>query len=70
MGYLDVENSYWHSFIDTSDNKFLITPLKLTYKLLFKMEKETHFNSDIKFEFGTGENIIINLKNVELFEFD
>lgn len=70
VGYLDVENSYWHSFIDTSDNKFLITPQKLTYKLLFKMEKETHFNSDIKFEFGTGENIIINLKNVELFEFD
>ena len=33
------------------------------------MEKDTFLNTDLKFEFGTGKDIKINLANVKLYEF-
>lgn len=69
IGWLNAENDYWHSFINTSENKFFITPYNQTYKLIFKMEKDTFLNTDLKFEFGTGKDIKINISNVKLYEF-
>ncbi len=69
IGWLDVENDFWHSFISTSENKFYITPYNQTYKLIFKMENDTNLKSDLKFEFGTGEQTKLTISNINLYEF-
>jgi len=68
MGWTDADNNYWHSFLNTLENKFYLTELSQTYQLIFKMEEETHPNSELKFEFGTNEDIHLSFTNIQISE--
>ncbi|MDF2699593.1 MAG: diguanylate cyclase [Haloplasmataceae bacterium] len=54
----------WHSFIEKQINVFNINPVKQNYTLEFKMEDETNNNTDLKFEFGKGEQNKILFDNI------
>ncbi len=69
IGWNDFENNYWHSFLSTVDNKYYLSKSPQTYKLMFKMNNDSRVNSDLKFEFGTGENSEIGIKNIHVYEY-
>ncbi|ERJ11236.1 diguanylate cyclase domain-containing protein [Haloplasma contractile] len=69
VGWLDVEHDYWHSFLKTSDNKFILSSYAQMYELIFKMDDNTYVDADLKFEFGTGGKGNICIKDVSILEF-
>jgi diguanylate cyclase (GGDEF)-like protein/putative nucleotidyltransferase with HDIG domain len=70
VGWMDEENFFWHSFLNNTDNKFFLETFSQNYTLIFSMEAETFHKSDLKIEFGTGENFHIDLTNIGIYEVD